>query len=56
MTQMMTFFGVPLVVVLSFVIALGVEVLVLSSAIQLMGRAAARAQNRQIAGPKNPAR
>ena len=51
--QMMTFFGIPAVVLLSFFVALGVEVILLSTAIRLMGRAAIRAHNRQLVDAKN---
>ena len=56
MSQIMTFAGIPVVVLLSFLIALGVEVLLLGTAIRLMGRAAARANNRQAIARPNSAR
>lgn len=57
MSQIMTFAGIPAVVLLSFLLALGVEVLLLGSAIRMMGRAAARANNnRQAAARQDSAR
>ncbi len=56
MTQMITFFGIPAVVLLSFVVAIGVEVLVLGSAIRLMGRAVARTQESHAANRHNSVR
>jgi uncharacterized membrane protein len=56
MSQIMTFAGIPAVVLLSFFVALGVEVVLLSSAIRLMGRAAQRAQGRQAVSRQDSAR
>ena len=53
--QMMTFVGIPAVVLMSFLVALGVEVILLSTAIRLMGRAAVRAHARQLVNAKNAA-
>ena len=53
--HMMTFVGIPAVVLLSFVAALGVEVILLTTAIRLMGRAAVRAHARQLVSAKHSA-
>ena len=51
--QMMTFVGIPAVVLMSFVVALAVEVILLTTAIRLMGRAAVRAHARQLVSAKH---
>ncbi len=57
MQQIITLAGVPLVVLLSFLIALGIEIVLLTSAFQLIARGAANAAKRDLAGtPKSSAR
>jgi hypothetical protein len=56
MSQAMTFAGVPVAVALSFVLALGVEVVLIGSFIRLMARAAAQLEEQPAKGHKSSVR